>query len=186
MPPSRRCICTSVKAAYARPWRAVSLSSIRSPNLAASGDRHQDDHQANAASRPSLATCSSTGGCRWIPGNGHSRGPAEDLRRQTRGGQQHTIVERPRYEVLSLWRRRYHRQDTGVFLLQVPRWTRPLGHVWDRWPACPSPRVVIGSAAISFQAFWATTLLAAEVSAFALEAVSPWHSKSAEPPRCAS
>lgn len=27
-----------------------------------------------------------------------------------------------RYEALSLWRRRYHRQSTGVFPLQVPRW----------------------------------------------------------------
>jgi hypothetical protein len=64
----------------------------------------------------------------------------------------HTIVERPigsatakldkegpskgqgdrsqRYEALSLWRRRHHRQNTGVFPLQAPSWTRPWGHVW--------------------------------------------------------
>jgi hypothetical protein len=49
-------------------------------------------------------------------------------------------VSGQRHEALGLWRRRYHRQNTGVFPFRVPSWTRPWGHVWDRWPARLSPR----------------------------------------------
>lgn len=91
-------------------------------------------------------------------------------------------VSSQRCEVLSLWRRRCHRQNTGVFLVQVPRWTRPWGHVWDRWPACLSPRVVIGPATSLFHALRATTLLAVAVPASTFGGAEPMARQERKPP----